>query len=489
MDKGKLYFNGKFQTSLQQGWLPNTDPSTGEKIGEYALAHCDEVDEAVDVAHKAFETWRHTSRFSRGDYIDRLIQVTRARRDQIAKAISRDTGKSLNESHAEITESIHAAQYTFGNARMPSGDIISSELAERDMYTIRKPKGVVAIIAPWNFPLAIGGYWCAAPAIAEGNTVVFKPSEDSPLVGQIIAELYHEAGFPAGVFNMVQGDGKTGSRLAHHSKVAHICFTGSVTVGQHIRRICAESVSKTCSCEMGSKSACMIFADGDYNLGLAAAINSAFKLSGQRCVSSGRILIERPIYDRFCRDFTDLASKVTVGSPFAEGNKPFMGPLINAAQRDRVERYNGLTVADPDVTVLLAGHRIEPGFFMTPHVYKCEWADKPFLRDEVFGPHVALIPFDGADEAIKIYNDTPFGLAVGVVTSDFKKARYVRDRADFGLGYWNSGSISAESHNVFGGVKASGYGWPSAAGTVDAVTHKIAWSVNHGDLTFPQGLK
>ncbi len=483
---GMNYINGSFCPTRPD--FSDINPSTEESLGMFPQSTLLEVEEAVTAAHFAFPGWKRLSRINRADYMERLCQAIRDRHDDLVKAISEETGKNLNESHAEVIEALHMAQYCFGKGRESFGSVVASEIAEKDAYAFRKPKGVVAVIAPWNFPFAIGGFWCAAPALLEGNTVVLKPSEDTPYLGQLTAELYDAAGFPPGVFNVVHGDGNTGAALSVNDKVAHICFTGSAEVGRTIRTVCANSWHKTSSCEMGSKSACMIFDDADYDLALSAAIASAFKLSGQRCVSSGRLLVQQSIYQKFCEDFAALAGKVKTGDPFAESST--YGPLINAGQRSRVEQYNQFVRDDKDATVLLDGQRVgDKGYFLSPHVYQVKWGNKPYLKQEVFGPHVALIPFGDIDDAVRIYNDTDYGLALGVITNDFKKARFIRDECDFGLGYWNGGSIAAESHLPFGGLKKSGNGWPSAAGTFHAVTHEVAWTVNHGGLAFPQGMK
>jgi len=263
---------------------------------------------------------------------------------------------------------------------------------------LRKPKGVVAIISPWNFPLAIGAFWCAAPALVEGNTVVIKPSEDAPLSTELAVKAYQEAGIPAGVLNLVHGDGEVGDVLARNPEVDHICFTGSAEVGQHIRRVCADSWHKTCSCELGSKSAVIVFEDANFHLGVSAGIASAFKLSGQRCVSAGRILIQRSIYDSFCESFAGYAAQVSPGKPFdTEATKmkesqsffsfgenkssftppspntlAYMGPLINEQQFNRVLKFNQLVREDPEAEVLVDAKHSCPGYFVSPMVYKTE---------------------------------------------------------------------------------------------------------------------
>ena len=491
---GFNYYDAEFHARKPDSKFYNINPSTEKPIGEFPITSSDEVSHVCESAKKAFKEWRQVSRFKRGEYLLRVAEIVEKRKEELATAISLETGKNYNESVAEVNEALHMAQYAFSLGRMPCGEAVASEISEKDSYMLRKPKGLIAIISPWNFPLAIGAFWCAAPAIVEGNTVILKPSEDAPLSSQIAAEIYQEAGIPAGVFNLIHGDGEVGDLLAKNDNVDHICFTGSAEVGQHIRRVCADSWHKTCSCEMGSKSAVIVFDDANFDLAVSSSVASAFKLSGQRCVSASRLIVQRNIYDKFVEAFCYFAKQAKEGAPFLEDNSPnadaYMGPLINGSQLSKVVAFNEMVSSDPEAKVLIKGQASSPGFFVSPTVYKTEWRDVPYLKQEVFGPHVAIIPFDTIDDAIRIYNDTDYGLAVGVITEDFKKARICRDSCDYGMCYWNGGSIAAESHMAFGGVKKSGNGYPSAARTVRAVTHEVSWTVNHDDkLSFPQGMK
>jgi len=484
---GNHYINGSFICNKNSESFDSINPATGEVVGTFPEASVPEVESAYQFARDSFQGWRKYSRVKRAEYFLTLANLVEQRREEIAEAITLETGKVFNESIAEVNEALHMAQYAFSTGRMPYGEAIASELPEKDAYMLRKPKGVVAIVAPFNFPFAIGGFWCAAPALVEGNTVILKPSEDTPLVGEITAELFNDAGFPPGVFNLVHGDGRVGNGLIRQD-VDHVCFTGSAEVGMHIRKVCAESWHKTCSCEMGSKSAVIIHEDANYDLAMAACLASAYKLSGQRCVSASRIIIHRSLYDKFADEFANRSGDLKTGNPFLKDT--FYGPLINKKQLERVVWFNKMVASDPEANVLLMGERVEDTLFLTPTVYQTEWRDVPYLKQEVFGPHVSIIPYDTIDDAIRIYNDTDYGLALGVITENFKIARRIRNDCDFGLGYWNGGSIAAESHLGFGGVKKSGNGQPSAARTFRAVTHEVAWTVNHGDsLNFPQGME
>lgn len=510
MFQGKNYINGMFIREAQDGFTPLTptehfdaiNPSTEEVYGSFPISSESVVHHAVQVARVAFQKWKSESRVQRAEHFHRLSKLIEDNHSQLQKAISIETGKNLNESHAEVMEALHMCQVTAAMGRQPIGEVVASELATKDAYVVRKPRGVVAIVSPWNFPLAIGSFWCAGPTLVEGNTVVHKPSELTPMVNQMVAELYAQAGFPPGVFNLIHGDGSTGAALVR-SAVDVILFTGSAEVAQDIKQHCATTFTKTCSVEAGSKSATMVFEDGNINLALEVTLASAFKLSGQRCVSSGRILVQRSIFDDFCERFTEaVRTRVKVGDPFAwgqHGNQIWYGPLISAEHHARVHAMNNLVRHDENAVVLYDPDYVEgslkttegwPGFYMRPLVYKCEWMDKPFLKQEVFGPHVALIPFNDVDDAIRIYNDTDYGLALGVVTDDYRKHRKLAQECTTGMLYINGGSIAAESHLPFSSWKKSGFG-ASAVATWKAVTHSITVTVNYeeGKVSWAQGMK
>ena len=494
---GKNYINGVWET--EEETYQKINPSTEESLGDFPQSSPETVYRAYASARKAFGAWKRTSRIERAEYFNKIAQIIDVRKDDLARTISLETGKNLNESLAEVIEALHMAQYAFGSGKTPVGEAIASELHEKDSYILRKPKGVIAIVSPFNFPVAIGAFWCAAPALVEGNTVVLKPSEDAPMSSQLCAEIFEEAGIPEGVFNVLHGDGRTGSALVGEN-VDHICFTGSADVGMLVRLQAAQSWNKTTSCEMGSKSAVLVFEDADLEMAVDACVASSFKLAGQRCVSASRLIVHRNIVEKFSDMFVDKVSALKVGGPFekSEANPEFgcpsdayYGPLINGQGFNKVSFYNEMVEKDDDAKKLLLGKRLgEKGYFMSPTVYETEWRKVEYLKKEVFGPHVAIIPFDKNEEAIGIYNDTEYGLAVGVMTNDYRLARICRDECDAGMIYWNGGSIAAESHMAFGGVKKSGNGFPSAARTFRAVTHEVSWTVNHADtLSFPQGMK
>jgi aldehyde dehydrogenase (NAD+) len=504
MFEGLNYINGVFARDPKDLSFNAINPSTEEVYGSFPVSGENAIDAAVTAARKAQKDWSRKSRVQRAEHFDVLAQLIKRNHEMLRDTISIETGKNINESHAEVMEALHMCQVVAAMGRQPYGEVFASELATKDAYVIRKPRGVVLVISPWNFSLAIGAFWCAAPALVEGNTVIHKPSELTPKINQLVAQLYHEAEFPNGVFNLVHGNGTTGAALVR-SNIDVVLFTGSVEVARDIKRHCVTTDSKTVSSECGSKSATIVFEDGDLDLALDVTIASAFKLSGQRCVSSSRILVQESVLVQFRDQFLSRAKTIVTGDPFEltqcywkshgfpPSSPPFSyGPLISEEQLQRVEKYNNMTVKDGDVRLLLRGQRVfRKGYFLTPHVYESGWHnDRPYLKEEVFGPHVALIPFKDLDDAIRIYNDTDYGLALGIVTDDYRKHREIAQQCTTGMLYINGGSIAAESHLPFSSWKKSGFG-SSASATWKAVTHTMAVTINYeqGKVSWAQGMQ
>jgi aldehyde dehydrogenase (NAD+) len=480
-------------------WLETTGPTfpsrnpahNDETVGTFPLGSAADAQQAVAAAHSAYPGWRWTSRIYRAELFDNLAQLVKRDVDALAELMARECGKVLTECRAEVIEGLHMIQYVFGTGRMPTGDVLASEIAEKDAFMRRKPWGVVAVITPWNFPFAVP-LWMLAPSLLEGNTAVFKPSEDTPAVGQRIVELFAEAGFPAGVINLIHGDAAAGEALVRSPDVNVVLFTGSYAVGQRIQQLSADQYDRITACEMGSKSAVIVCEDARLDLAVSAGIISAFKTSGQRCVSAGRILVSEKIFDRYAADFVATARRLKIGEPLDPSH--FTGPLIHESAVEKVESYNALA-REEGALVLLAGGRLTDaahagGHYLAPFVYRMAYRPGVrSIREEVFGPHLALIPFRTNDEAVRIYNDTEFGLSLAVITEDYRAMRQFREECAFGMGYVNLPCIGAEVHLPFGGVKKSGNGHPSAAGLIEAVTHKTSWTVNHGtEIKMAQGL-
>lgn len=489
----KNYIGGQWQEGSTGETFTSVNPANHRDIlGTFPMSDHSDVDKAVWAARDAFPGWRSLSRIRRGEYLDVFAQLVKRDTEDLAVLVARECGKGINESRADVIEGLHMVQFQFGRSRMPNGDILASEIPEKDTMVLRKPKGVVACVSPWNFPFAIP-LWLVASALIEGNTVVFKPAEETALVGQRITQYFEEAGLPPGVLNLVQGHGEeSGWPLVNHPEVDVVLFTGSYEVGSRIKQACAEAPHKMAACEMGGKNAVIVFDDADLDIAINAAVLSAFKTTGQRCVSASRLIVQEGILDRFTQGFLEMARRLKIGNPLDEG--VFMGPMITPAAVEKVLKYNELARME-GVRVLLEGVRLtgpayEQGNFLSPFVYQTEHnPNSRVLREEVFGPHVAIIPFKSTKDAFRIYNDTDYGFSLAVITEDFRKIRMAREECEFGVGYVNLPTIGAEVHLPFGGVKRSGTGLPSAAALIDVVTHKISWTVNHApEIRMAQGL-
>lgn len=486
------FIGGEWQT-FSQTFESRNPARTSEVVAVAPASSSEVVNEAVSIAHAAFLEWREWSWVKRAELVGRLAQLLERDIEDLAVLMTRECGKPLNESRAEAIETLLMAQYVAGLGRMPIGQVVSSEIPAKDAFILRKPKGVVGIITPWNFPMAVPS-WGLLPSLLAGNTVVFKPSEETPGCAHRMAELFEEAGFPPGVVNVVHGMGETaGEALVKHLDVPVICFTGSRAVGRHIQQLAAASETpKLVAAELGGKNAVIVLEDANLDLAVNAAILSGFKTTGQRCVSSNRVIVDRKIEADFTKRFVETAQRISIG----DGLNPevFMGPLINEAGLEKFALHNQ-KAEEEGGEILLRGARatdgeFSQGWFARPFVYRFEYRPSTFcLREEAFSPHVAIIPVHGLEEAVRVYNDTAYGLSMAVITEDFRKWRYVRDHAEYGLGYVNLPSIGAEVHLPFGGVKGSGNGHPAAEGLIESVTHKVAFTVNHAqEIVMAQGL-
>jgi aldehyde dehydrogenase (NAD+) len=463
-----------------------------EVVGTAPLSGKSEVDAAVAAAKEAYETWREWSWVRRAEIIDNFAQLIKRDVEELSRLVTRECGKPINEGRADVVEALHMAQYVAGLGRMPNGFTVSSEVPAKDAFILRRPKGVIACITPWNFPVAIP-LWVVLPSVLAGNTVVFKPSEETPICGYRLAELFEEAGFPAGVINVIHGTGEEcGDPLVKHKDISAILFTGSRAVGKYIQQVAAADAYKFVATEMGGKNATIILEDANLDIAVPAAVLGGFKTSGQRCVSSGRLIVDKKIEKEFTERYVDTVKRIKIGNGLNED--VFMGPLISKEGVEKWQFHREKAIEEGG-EVLVDGQPLTDGdysngHFVSPFVYRLKHSSDSFaLREEAFSPHVAIIPVDGLEEAVRVYNDTEYGLAMAVITEDYRKWRWVRDHAEFGLGYVNLPSIGAEVHLPFGGVKGSGNGHPGAEGILESVTHRIAFTVNHAnEIVMAQGL-
>jgi acyl-CoA reductase-like NAD-dependent aldehyde dehydrogenase len=424
------------------------EPATAEVMAEVPQAGVEETDAAVARAREAFPAWRAVTPGDRAALMRRLADAVESRHDELSVLEARNAGKPISDARGEIGMVAETFRYYAGAPERLTGRTIP--VAGGVDMTFREPLGVVGLIVPWNFPLAIAS-WKVAPALAAGNTVVLKPAELTPLTALELERIALDAGLPEGVLNVVAGPGSVcGQRLVEHPDVAKIAFTGSTEVGRRIARGAAETIKRV-TLELGGKSANVVFADADLEKAAAAAPMAVFGNAGQDCCARSRILVERSALDRFMDSLEEAVEAIRVGDPLDESTE--MGPLISQNQVDTVSSY-----ANGDAPVAIRGSAPEgPGFWFAPTVLCPVSNDDRAAREEIFGPVAAVIPFRDEAEAVRLANDTIYGLSGSVWTRDGAKALRMARAIETGVLSINS-NTSVRVTTPFGGFKQSGVG-------------------------------
>ncbi len=441
-------------------YFDNRNPANvRDLIGRFPDSGPADVEAAVEAAEAGFRQWSRVPAPARGDVLRRVGDLLTERKEAIARAMTREMGKVLAETRGDVQEGIDTAYYAASEGRRLFGHTVPSELRDKWAMSYRRPIGVVGLITPFNFPMAIPT-WKMFPALVCGNSVILKPSEDVPHTAHLLVEILLEAGLPPDVVQLVHGRGETAGRaLVEHPRVPVISFTGSTTTGAFVGETCGR-MHKRLSLEMGGKNAMIVMDDADLDLALDGVLWGAFGTTGQRCTATSRLLLHRRIHDRFLSRLEDAASRLTLGNGLRP--KTQVGPLIHEGARDKVERYVAIARAE-GLELVTGGKRprspsLARGWFYRPTIVAGVRPRSRLALEEIFGPVLSVIRFGSFEEAVRINNGVRYGLSSSLYTGDTNLAFRAMQELDNGITYVNAPTIGAEAHLPFGGVKQTGNG-------------------------------
>ena len=436
----------------------NVSPSdTNDLVGEYAQADAAQTEAAIEAARAAFPAWSRTGPQERHDILLRVSTEIAARKEELGRLLAREEGKSLPEAIGEVGRAAQIFDFFAGETLRMAGEKLASVRPNVDIEVTREPVGVIGIIAPWNFPIAIPT-WKIAPALAYGNTVVFKPADLVPGSAHALVEIIVRAGAPKGVLNLVMGRGSiVGQAMLDHPHVDAISFTGSVATGRRVASACTTAMRKF-QLEMGGKNPLIVLADADLPNAVECAVNGAYFSTGQRCTASSRLIVEEGVYRKFADALTERMKGLVVDDAVKAGTQ--IGPVVDNNQLDQDQSYLAIG-RDEGAKLALGGERLNratPGFYMAPALFLDADNEMRISREEIFGPVAAMIPARDYDHALAIANDTPFGLCAGICTTSLKRASHFKRNAEAGMTMVNLPTAGVDYHVPFGGRKGSSLG-------------------------------
>ena len=461
----KNFIDGEWVASDSGKTFENQNPAdTSELIGLFQKSGPRDVEAAIQAAKRAYPVWKNTPPPKRGEVLYRAAHLLQENKEDLAKAMTREMGKVLEETRGDVQEAIDMTFYMAGEGRRLFGQTTTSELRNKFCMTVRSPLGICGLITPWNFPMAIPS-WKIMPALICGDTMVLKPATDTPLSAYNLVQVLVEAGVPHGVVNLVTGSGgEVGDPLVQHSDVRAVSFTGSTEIGRKVSQACA-STFKHCCLEMGGKNVIMVLDDANLELAVEGALWGGFGTTGQRCTASSRVVVQKGVYNDFVDRFVSRARALRVGNGLDPAVQ--VGPLINESQRKTVESYVELGKSEGAKLLCggerLAGDAYDHGWFYSPTVFgECD-AGMRIAQEEIFGPVVAVIPCNSLDDALEIGNGVIYGLSSSLYTRNVNNAFTAMREMETGIFYVNAPTIGAETHLPFGGTKQTGNGHREAA--------------------------
>ncbi|MCA9833747.1 MAG: aldehyde dehydrogenase family protein [Thermomicrobiales bacterium] len=478
----KNFINGVWKESASGETFERRNPATGELVGVYTKSTAADVDEAVEAAATAFKSWRLYPAPKRGEILFKAARLLEERKEQLAHEMTEEMGKVLDETRGDVQEAIDMTYYMAGEGRRMFGDTVQSEMRNKFQMSVRKPLGVVGLITPWNFPMAIPS-WKMMPALIAGNTVVIKPGSHVPKSTINLVSILQEAGIPDGVVNIVLGTGgEVGDALMQHPDVPVISFTGSTETGKTIS-LAAAAQNKRLTLEMGGKNAVIVNEDANLDLAAESILWGAFGTTGQRCTATSRVVVHKSVQQDLVDRLAKGALALKLGNGLDAGVQ--VGPQVSESQRATTVKY--VEIGKNEGAELVVGGNIatggdlDKGWFHEPTIFNNVRRDMRIAQEEIFGPVVSLIPFDDLDDAFDIVNGVQYGLSAAIFTQDVNNAfRAMRDIYT-GILYINAGTTGAEIHLPFGGTKATGNGHREA-GTA-ALDFYTEWQAVYVDFS------
>lgn len=452
--EGKLYINGNW-IGEELPKINVFNPATGDLLGTVPNAGMTEMRQAIDAADKAFKSWSKTTAYERSAYLKKLDHLMHAHSDELAELITLEMGKPLQEAKGEVLYAASFIEWYAEEAKRVYGEMIPANHKNKRMMVIKQPVGVVAAITPWNFPAAMITRKLG-PALASGCTIVVKPSELTPLTAIKIVELIETAGFPKGVVNLITGEPKAlGNEIMNNEKVKKVTFTGSTNVGKQLIEQSAKQVKKV-SMELGGHAPIIVLDDANLDKAVKGVIASKFRNAGQTCVCANRVYVQSGIYEKFINKLVEKTSKLHLGNGMQDGIE--IGPLINKSALEKVD-FQVKSALENGAECLIGGNSVteKDVYYYKPTILTNVNHSMAIMKEETFGPVLPVQKFNNEEEAVKLANDTPYGLAAYVFTENLKRGLEIVESLDYGVIGWNDGVPSA-AQAPFGGMKESGIG-------------------------------